>query len=240
VTTISAGFSRVPARAARAKLSATDWQVLHVIGLHADHDGRAFPSMLRIAEIAGIDRSNVPRSIARIESHGLLVRNRMPKPTGGWQVNQYQLVYEPIGDVINGDDKAVVSSAHMTADVISIDDTPDPVSSTSMTGCHQRREQGVICADALTTQGTEDSYQERKMTVETLSEAGVPREVDVQSPDRSAAPPPDEAPPVPADDGGLPPGKPDRPADEAEAPAAEAPADRPASGKPSGLWEMRI
>jgi hypothetical protein len=142
VTTISAGFSRVPARAARAKLSATDWQVLHVIGLHADKDGRAFPSMLRIAEIAGINRSNVPRSIARIESHGLLVRNRTRKPTGGWQVNHYQLVYEPIGDVINGDHRGEVSSAHMTAGVISIADTPDPVSSPGMTGCHQHRRTG--------------------------------------------------------------------------------------------------
>ena len=35
--TINAGFARIPAKAARAKLSATDWAVLHVIGLHADN-----------------------------------------------------------------------------------------------------------------------------------------------------------------------------------------------------------
>jgi hypothetical protein len=119
--------------------------VLHAIGLHADKDGRAFPSMARIAEIAGINRGNVPRAVGRLEQRGLMLRQRAPKPNGGWQANHYQLLYEPIEDVINGGDRAVMSSAHMTADVISIDDARprpgvinqyDGVSSARRTGCH--------------------------------------------------------------------------------------------------------
>src|SRR5438552_13151455 len=99
MATVNASFSRVPAKAVRAKLRQTDWAVLHVIGLHADKDGRAFPSMARIAEIAGIRRGDVPRSLTRLADRGLLSRERVPRPKGGWQVNQYQLLYEPIGDV---------------------------------------------------------------------------------------------------------------------------------------------
>ena len=115
----NAHFARVPAQAVRCDLSATDWQVLHAIALHADKDGRAFPSMARIAKITGINRSNVPRAIARLEKGGLLLRNRVPKPDGGWQVNHYQLVYEPIGVVINAHDTPAVMSL---GDVISVDD----------------------------------------------------------------------------------------------------------------------
>lgn len=100
--TCNAYFAKVPARAVRCRVSAIDWQVLHAVALHADTDGRAFPSMARIAVIAGINRSNVPRAIGRLEQSGLMVRNRTRKPSGGWQVNHYQLLYEPIGDVING------------------------------------------------------------------------------------------------------------------------------------------
>jgi hypothetical protein len=109
-----ATFVKIPARAVRAKLSATDWEVLHAIALHADKDGRAFPSMARIAAIIGITRNNVPRSIARLEERGLLRRKRVPRPNGGWQVSHYELIFEPLGDVICADD---------TRGVISSDDT---------------------------------------------------------------------------------------------------------------------
>jgi RIO-like serine/threonine protein kinase len=105
-----ARFAKIPARAARAKLSATDWGVLHAIALHADKEGRAFPSMARIAEIVGIQRNNVPRSIERLEERRLLRRKRMTKPNGGWQVSHYQLVFEPLGDVICADDTPAVIS----------------------------------------------------------------------------------------------------------------------------------
>ena len=153
--TINAGFARIPAKAARAKLSATDWAVLHVIGLHADKDGRAYPSMARIAEITGIKRHNVARAIGRIEQRGLMRHNRVPRPNGGWQVNQYQLLYEPLGDVIPSDN---------TPHVISTDNTPAEGVLSTDNRCSQHREQGVISSETLTnhltTQGTEEAYQE--------------------------------------------------------------------------------
>src|SRR5438270_255735 len=110
MTTVNANFSRIPAKAARAKLNQTDWAVLHAIGLHVDKTGGAFPSMARIAEITGIKRPNVARAIGRIERRGLMRRHRVPRPNGGWQVNHYELVYEPLGDVIPSDNTPHVIS----------------------------------------------------------------------------------------------------------------------------------
>jgi len=167
--TINANFSRVPAKAARAKLSQTDWAVLHAIGLHADKAGIAFPSMARISEITGIARNNIPRSIARLEERGLLRRKRVPKSGGGWQVSHYELIFEPLGDVMPHDDIPPEDimpddDTQIAGDVISTHDTQPPgVSSPAMTGCHLHRRQGVMPGDALTykltNQGT-DLYQE--------------------------------------------------------------------------------
>lgn len=120
---MNARFAKIPARAASAQLSATDWAVLHAIGLHADKEGRAFPSMARIAEIIQKRRNHVPRSLARLEKLGLLRRKRVPRPTGGWQVSHYELLFEPLGDV--------------TSD----GDTPDPKEGVTSVGdrCHHSR-----------------------------------------------------------------------------------------------------
>ena len=115
---MKATFGKVPARAVRAGLSANEWAVLHAIALHADKAGRAFPSMARIAGLVGILRGNVPRAIARLEEHHLLRRKRVPRPNGGWQVSHYELIFEPLGDVICPDD---------TPDVIAGDDTMSSV-----------------------------------------------------------------------------------------------------------------
>jgi hypothetical protein len=157
MTTVNANFSRIPAKAARAKLSQTDWAVLHAIGLHADKAGGAFPSMARIAEITGIKRHNVARAIGRIEQRGLVRRHRAPRPNGGWQVNHYELVYEPLGDVIPSDN---------TSHVISRDNR-----------CSQHREQGVISSETLTNQltnqGTDPYEVEESQIGESLSGRGV-------------------------------------------------------------------
>ena len=88
--------------------------------------------MERIATIAGLNRSNVPRALDRLERCGLLRRRRVRKGAGGWQVNNYELIFEPLSGVIMSDDTA-------SADVITSDNR-----------CHQRRRQGVITDDALT------------------------------------------------------------------------------------------
>ena len=60
-------FSRIPARAAGMELTATDWAVLHVICLHADKAGQAYPSLARIAALARIRRNHVSRSTKRLD-----------------------------------------------------------------------------------------------------------------------------------------------------------------------------
>ena len=85
-------FSRIPARAAGMKLNATDWQVLHAIGLHADRLGQAFPSLRRIALIAGIKRNHVSRSTKRLEEFGLLKASRV-KRGSVWANTSYQLIF---------------------------------------------------------------------------------------------------------------------------------------------------
>ena len=133
----------IPAKAARANLSASDWAVLHAICLHADPEGRAFPSMARIAEIADMHRNHVPRSIARLEDRGLLRRKRVPRPGGGWQVSHYEIVLEPLGALPRG------------KDVTSVGDTPAEMSPMEVTGCHQPRCQGVTWDGALTNHLTD-------------------------------------------------------------------------------------
>jgi hypothetical protein len=154
---VNASFARVPARAATARLGKIDWAVLHAICLHADKDGRAFPSMARIAQIAGIKRNHVPRSAARLEKRGLLRRNRMPRPNGGWQVTHYEILFEPLGDVTAQED---TPANHVTTR----GDTPAEMSPPQVTGCHRRGCQGVTSGgaltDYLTNQGTEEAYQE--------------------------------------------------------------------------------
>ncbi|MGH7030668.1 MAG: helix-turn-helix domain-containing protein [Stellaceae bacterium] len=66
-------------------------RVLGCIALHADASGRAYPSMVTIAAMTGIRRSDVPRSIRRIERLGLLQTARHgPRGT-----NLYTVVFHP-------------------------------------------------------------------------------------------------------------------------------------------------
>jgi hypothetical protein len=108
MTETSARFARISERAIRCReLSASDWRVLACISLHADPSGRAFPSMATIAEMTGLKRKNVPRTIVRLERFGLLGRD----PIGPNGTNVYTLT---IGGevssvvrtgVLNGEDR---------------------------------------------------------------------------------------------------------------------------------------
>lgn len=161
--TVHASFARVPAKASGSNLSKTDWAVLHALCLHSDKDGRAFPSMARIADIAGIKRNHVPRSMRRLEAKGLLRRERVPRPTGGWQVSHYELLFEPLGDVTTtGDTRSepVTATGDTPHQPVTIPgDTPPEMSPRGVTGCHHWREQGVTSSgaltDYLTDQGTD-------------------------------------------------------------------------------------
>ena len=150
-------FARIPAKAASAKRSATDWAVLHAICLHADKDGRAFPSMARVAEIAGMKRKNIPRTIKRLEERGLLRRRRVPRPQGGWH-NHYELIFESIR-VLNPEDAV---SEHVL-------NTEDAEASS----CPQDGANRVLTGEALTDQGTDPYHEGKSLSVEYLKDEHV-------------------------------------------------------------------
>jgi helix-turn-helix protein len=134
-TIMNQSFARIPAKAVFAGLSKNDWAVLHAICLHADINGRAYPSMARIAEIARIQRCNVPRSIKRIEDRGIMRHVRVRGPNGGWQISHYQVVYEPLGDFSSAETTQVGGdSTEQIENVLSTDNpSSEHISSTDNT-----------------------------------------------------------------------------------------------------------
>jgi len=93
-----AKFSRIPAWALGADLTETDWRVLCAICLHADKEGRAYPSLARIAEIARIHRNHVSRSTRRLQQFGLIRTSRLRRGEG-WANTHYEVVYDPPASV---------------------------------------------------------------------------------------------------------------------------------------------
>jgi hypothetical protein len=72
-------FARIPLRAAGIRdLHGRDLQILVAISAHADLTGRAYPSMSTLAEMTGMGRGDVPRSIRRLEALGLISRESRP------------------------------------------------------------------------------------------------------------------------------------------------------------------
>lgn len=70
---VTSRWSRVPSRAAGDKrLGLTDLRVLIALTQYVDKAGLARPSLATIAEVAGLDRRNVPASIKRLRELGYL------------------------------------------------------------------------------------------------------------------------------------------------------------------------
>jgi len=115
----AATFARMPLTAGNAGLTATDWEVLHAISRHIDPDGVAWPSLSRIAAIAGIRRNHVSRSIARLERLGLLRRERRVRPGGGWQKTVYWIVFEALnGTSLGAAEDGTAGGARVAPDVV--------------------------------------------------------------------------------------------------------------------------
>jgi DNA-binding MarR family transcriptional regulator len=60
-------------------LRGTDLRVLIAIASCGDADGRAYPGMGRIAAMAGIDRSDVPRSVRRLVAAGVMRQGQIKR-----------------------------------------------------------------------------------------------------------------------------------------------------------------
>ena len=85
-------FARISERAIRCRdLSAVDWRVLACIALHADVAGRAYPGMTTIAEMTGVRRQDVPRTIRRLEQFRILRCDPGAAPNGA---NAYTLIFD--------------------------------------------------------------------------------------------------------------------------------------------------
>ena len=157
-------FSRIPARAAGMELTATDWAVLHVICLHADKAGQAYPSLARIAALARIRRNHVSRSTKRLEHLGLLRSKRVSRGSG-WANTRYEVVFEVEPDLAPevGAPEGVRQPDPRVA--------PQMVTGGTSGGTTGGTSGGAL-TDHLTDQGT-DPYQEEEFQKESLSGRGV-------------------------------------------------------------------
>jgi DNA-binding MarR family transcriptional regulator len=138
-------FARIPEWAIGCReLSASDWRVYACISLHTNHNGSgAYPGMTKIAAMTGIRRGDVPRSLRRLEQHGLIRRERR---AGGkaWESNRYIVVFDT--DAVSADLRTGVSEI---ADTVSADlrtgvsEIADTMSADLREGCPQIRTGGV-------------------------------------------------------------------------------------------------
>lgn len=70
-------YVRIPSEAARdLRLGAMDKGTLLALCSFADRDGKAFPSLAKIAERAGIHRATVAKSLNTLESFGYILRKQ--------------------------------------------------------------------------------------------------------------------------------------------------------------------
>jgi len=83
-------YARIPSLAIGCReLSAADWRILACIALHADGAGLSWPGMTIIAQMTGIRRQDVPRTIRRLEQFRLL----RCEPGGPTSPNVYRLAF---------------------------------------------------------------------------------------------------------------------------------------------------
>ena len=135
-----AKFSRIPARAMDMDLTATDWAVLHVISLHADKAGHAFPSLAVIGKFARISqRTHVVRATKHLEQLGLIRCDRIQQGDG-WANNRYQILYA-------ASEVFPMSDTPPAGEVFPLSDTPQS------SGCVQPREHRVYPTQAVASDG---------------------------------------------------------------------------------------
>jgi Helix-turn-helix domain len=207
-------FARIPARAAGLKLTAGEWAVLHVICLHADSAGHAFPSLARIAQMTGMSRRHVVRSITRLRALGLLRSKRIAQGAG-WANSHYEVMFVGVFPGASLPPGVVFPAVSLpNADVFPEASLPEAE------GCSPGCLQGVPLDVPLTDHRTDLTRKSEVVEVEVEER---PVALITNNECRIAPPADGEAlgvEPV-ADGGGLPSGKPDRPNDDGGAPALD-------------------
>jgi hypothetical protein len=112
-------------RAIQAGIGKRAWQVLAVIALHADDNGKAYPSLATVSKKTGIGRQDLPRIIAELVGASLITRKHNGATYKGRLVNLYQIVMEGAGPTVCSDadssdaDSGVTDSLQALATVCS-------------------------------------------------------------------------------------------------------------------------
>lgn len=94
-------FSICPKKIYQNKgLTGTDLRVYLTLQGFADDNGYCFPSVSRIADICGVNRRTVFRSLCTLEQFGAIARQKRIRDSGGFTSNAFYLKLEP-DDVTN-------------------------------------------------------------------------------------------------------------------------------------------
>lgn len=80
------------------ELSGTDIRVYLILQGFADEKGFCFPSIAKIADIIGVSRRTVERSLNSLEKNNAIIRKKRIKNDGGYTSNAYYLKLEPDDD----------------------------------------------------------------------------------------------------------------------------------------------
>jgi len=87
-------FGRMPIAAASARLGARSLRVLIAIAAHADHQGRAYPSLARISEMTGIDRRGLHREMVALVNAELIRIEPRTDEAGDPASNIYTVIFD--------------------------------------------------------------------------------------------------------------------------------------------------
>ena len=85
-------FAAIPIAAARVRQLGGVAQVYIALAGHADKEGRAFPSVARLAEETGLHHRTVQRAIAALCAAGLLEKEERPEEAGDSNTNLYTVL----------------------------------------------------------------------------------------------------------------------------------------------------
>lgn len=89
-------FSICPKKVyANSQITGTDLRVYLILQGYADERGFCFPSVAKIADICGVSRRTVFRSLKTLEQFGAIVREKRIREAGGFTSNAFYLNLEP-------------------------------------------------------------------------------------------------------------------------------------------------
>lgn len=77
------------------RLKRADWRVLSAVAYHADAAGYAFPAQSTLADLTGLSRQRVNRTVKRLVQLGYLKKRPLPQRRGRFRNMGYCVAREP-------------------------------------------------------------------------------------------------------------------------------------------------